>query len=91
MKHTRFSIAPAGWFSVSVPTRRSSRLTQHSRHLHLQPRQPYESKTTYPQFIFSQASTAERRNRHILCAAGIVLAAATTMWILLSWLCSYGT
>jgi hypothetical protein len=91
VKHTRFSIAPAGWFSVSVPTSRSSRLTEHSSHLYLQPKHPRESKTTPPQFTLFQATTAERRGHQLLRAAGITLAAATTMWILLSWLCSYGT
>ncbi len=91
MKHTRFSIAPAGWFSVSVPSSRSSRLTKRSSHLYLQPQQQRDSKATHPQFTLSLATTTERRGHHLLRAAGITLAAASIMWILLSWLCSYGT
>jgi hypothetical protein len=91
VKHTRFSIAPAGLFSVFVPTSRSSRLTEHSRHLYLQSKRALESKTPHPQFTLFRATTEERRGYRLLRAAGIVLAAATTMWFLLSWLCSYGT
>ena len=100
MKNRRsFGVASAGWFTVLRPTERFAPSRLPNR-VAISPGQskggksPEQKALDHPDSqeatILSQTMRPSTRDHSFMRPALIVLAAIAIMWVLLSWLCSYG-